>query len=164
MIRASRLDVTLYEEVEADRNLTVEALGVVLLGSLAYGLGVGLASEPIALVFGLAGALLSWFAYAGIAYFVGTRVLAEQTTQADWGQLLRAVGYANAPNVLLVTLFIPILGFLVYIGVSVWVLIATVLAVRQALDYRSTGRAIATSAIAWVVQIVIFSVLFAVIV
>lgn len=149
------LDPRLYEEVEANRGLTNEALLVVVLGSLAAGIGLGLSTTPLAIVFGILAALASWAVYAGLAYFVGTRWLAQPTTHANWGELLRTVGYANSPRVLLVALFIPVVGTVLSIVVAVWVLVATVIAVRQALDYSSTGRAVATAAIAWLGEVLI---------
>lgn len=162
MFRAAALDTGLYEEVEADRNLTREALLVVLIGAVAAGIGLGLAASLAGLVLGIAGAVLSWAVFAGLAYVVGTRVLAEPTTESDWGEMLRTTGYAHAPRVLLVTLFIPIVGAIISLAVAVWVLLTTIFAVRQALDYRSTARAVVTSVIAWVAEIGVLGVLIAI--
>jgi hypothetical protein len=46
-------------------------------------------------------------------------------------------------------------GFLNFI-IGIWMLVAMVIAVRQALDYKSTLRAVGVCLIGWIVQIAIF--------
>lgn len=154
MKRAALLDVTLYEEVEHDSTATGQAMTVVVLSSVAAGIG-GLAGGVGGLVLGAVWGLVGWFLWAGLTYLIGTRMLPEPETEADLGQLLRTLGFAAAPGVLRVFGFIPGLGWLISFAASVWMLVATVIAVRQALDYRSTGRAVAVCAIGWLVILVV---------
>ena len=88
-----------------------------------------------------------------------TRLLPGRNTEADLGQILRACGFAQSAGVLHVVAIIPVLGwFLSIVVIGIWVLVANVIAVRQALDYEDTSRALAVCAIAWVVQVVIVAI------
>lgn len=157
MVGAAKLDVRVYEEVEADRSATPQALAVVVLSAVAGGIGVGAGISG--LVVGTIAGLLGWAVWAGLTYFIGTRWLSEPDTKADIGELLRTLGFASSPGILRVAGIVPILGSIVIVVSAVWTFVAMVVAVRQALDYRSTGRAIGVCAIGWVAQIVIFGLL-----
>lgn len=149
MIGAAKLDVHTYEEVEADRTATGQAMGVVVLSSIASGIGAVGAGGGVGLAAGAIGALIGWFLWAFVTYLVGTKILPEPQTRSDVGELLRTIGFSASPGVLLVLGVIPVLGVFVSLVVSIWMLAAFVVAVRQALDYRSTGRAVAVCAIGW---------------
>jgi hypothetical protein len=99
------------------------------------------------------GSLIGWFIWAGLTYLIGTKMLPEEQTEADMGQLLRTTGFASSPGLLRILGIVPVLGALVGLIVSVWMLIAFVVAVRQALDYKSTGRAVAVCLIGFVVYL-----------
>ena len=159
VIGAARLDVRIYEEVEADTTAFGQAMGVVVLSSLAAGIGmVGRKGAP-GLLAGAIAALVGWFIWAGLTYFIGTRILSMPQTHADWGQLLRTTGFASSPGILRILGVVPVLGGLVFLVAGVWMLVAFVIAVRQALDYTSTGRAIGVCLIGWVFNVVIFVIL-----
>jgi hypothetical protein len=153
MIGAARLDLATYEEVEADRAATPQALAVVVLAAVAGGIGVGAGVRG--LVVGTLFGLLGWAVWAWLIYFIGTRWLPEPDTKADAGELLRTMGFATTPGILRVIGIVPVLGPLVTIVAAVWTLVAMVVAVRHALDYRSTGRAIGVCIIGWLVQVVV---------
>jgi hypothetical protein len=157
MIGAAKLDVRTYEEVEADRTATPQALAVVVLAAVAGGIGAGAGLRG--LVLGSVLGLVGWAVWAWLIYFIGTRWLPEPDTHADTGELLRTIGFATSPGLLRVVGIVPILGPLVTIVTAVWTLVAMVVAVRQALDYRSTGRAVGVCIIGWLVQVAIFLVL-----
>ena len=157
MIRASKLDVHLYEEVEADKGAMGQAMGVVVLSSLAGGAWFIQMSGPMGLLIGTVGSLVGWYLWALLTYLIGTKLLPEPQTQADHGELLRTIGFASAPGIIRILGIIPALGSLVNIVAGVWMLVAMVIAVRQALDYQSTYRAIGVCAIGWIVQAVIFA-------
>jgi hypothetical protein len=163
LIRAAQLEVALYEEVEADPHALGQATAVVVLSSLAAGIGSqGVAALGEMLLMTLA-ALLGWYVWAYLTYFIGTRWLAGLRTEADWGQLLRTIGFASAPGL------VQVLGVLLpegggkdvlFLAIALWMLVAMVIAVRQALDYDSTPRAVGVCAIGWVIQLVISGVVF----
>ena len=152
MIGAAKLDVAIFEEVEADGTATGQAMGVVLLSSLAAGagsaaLGAGVIASAVA-------ALLSWVIWAFLTYLVGTRLLPEPQTHADMGQMMRTLGFAQSPGVLRIFGALPGIGPLVLFIVSAWMLVAMVVAVRQALDYTTTWRAAVVCVVAWLAVIV----------
>lgn len=155
MIRAAKLDVSLYEEVEADESAMGQAMTVVVLSSLAAGLG-GLGGGIMGIIAMIVASLVGWFIWAFLTYIIGTKLLPEEKTEADLGQLLRTIGFASSPGLLRVFGFIPILGGLISFAAGIWMLVAMVIAVRQALDYESTPRAIGVCVIGWVIQMVIF--------
>jgi hypothetical protein len=106
----------------------------------------------------LIGALVGWFIWALLTFFIGTKVLPEQQTHADLGQMLRVLGFAAAPGLFGILGFIPQLGWLVRVVIWIWQLAATVIAVRQALDYTSTGRAVGVCIIGWIVYMIVLFV------
>jgi hypothetical protein len=152
MVRAAKLDVNLYEEVEADKQAMGQALGVVLLSSLAAGIGSFGTTGINGLLLGTVGALLGWFVWAFITFLVGTKLLPEPQTEADYGQLLRTIGFSSSPGLLRILGIVPILGTIVFIVCGVWMLAAMIIAVRQALDYKSTWRAVGVCIIGWIIQ------------
>ena len=161
MIRAARLDPQLYEEVEHDRSATSQALLVVVLGAIAAGIGA-LSGGIAGLVVGVVASLVGWVVYAYIAYWVGTNIFKGPHTEATWGQLLRTLGFANSPRILMVLVVIPVVGIFVGLAVFIWLLFTTVIAIRHALDF-DTWRAIATAVVSLLAQVVIYSVVFAII-
>ena len=160
MIRAAKLDAALYEEVEADKGAMGQAMGVVILSSIAAGIGTISATGIKGLIFGTIVALLGWFIWAYLTYFIGTRLLPEPQTKADYGELLRTIGFSSSPGVLRVLAIIPMLGGILNLIIGIWMLVAMVIAVRQALDYKSTWRAVGVCLIGWIVQMVIFALFF----
>lgn len=154
MIRAAKLDPALYEEVEADKSSLPQALLVVLISSVAAGIGViGVAGIKSIIVLTIV-SLIGWFIWAFITYYIGTRFLPVPETKADYGELLRTIGFSNSPGVLRIFNFIPYVGPVIAFAASIWTLVAMVIAVRQALDYPTTGRAVGVCVIGWVIQIV----------
>ena len=152
MMGAAKLDVGIYEEVEADGTATRQAMGVVLMSSVAA--GIGSLSLGTGVIAGAVAALLSWVIWAFLTYLIGTRLLPEPQTQADMGQMMRTLGFAQSPGVLRLFGGIPGIGPLVLGIVSVWMLVAMVIAVRQALDYTTTWRAVVVCVVAWLAVII----------
>jgi hypothetical protein len=154
---AAALNPRTYEEVEADRGATGQAIAVVLLASLATAVGLPGVDplSPMSLAVGLAGALAGWIAWAILTYTIGTRLLPEPQTRADAGELLRTLAFAASPGLLRVLGAVPPLAVTVYAVTAVWMLAAMIVAVRQALDYRSTARAAAVCIIGWAVSLVL---------
>ncbi len=160
IIRAAKLDVMLYEEVEADKNAMSQAMGVVILSSVAAGVG---SMERIGIGGILTGsilALIAWYVWAYITFLVGTKLLPEPQTKADLGELLRTIGFSSSPGLIRVLGIIPGLTHGVFLVASIWMLIAMVIAVRQALDYQSTFRAVGVCVIGWIIQLSILMLLF----
>ncbi len=159
MVRAAKLDPQLYEEVEADKAALGQAMGVVVLASVAGGVGSGGLGGLSGFFIGTAAALIGWVVWAALTYFIGTRILPEPNTRADLGELLRTIGFASSPGLLRVLGFIPGVTGIVFLISGIWMLIAMIIAVRQALDYRSTLRAVGVCVIGWIVQVVVMLLL-----
>lgn len=154
MMGAAALRPATYEEVEADRGATGQALVVVLLASVAAGLGTPGARVPLTgIVVGTLGALVGWAAWALLTYIIGTHLLPGPNTRADMGELLRTTGFAQAPGVLRILGAVPGLTFVAWTVTSVWMLVAMVMAVRQALDYTSTWRALTVCLTGWLLSL-----------
>jgi hypothetical protein len=144
------LDVGTYEEVEADSTALGQAMVVVVLSSVAAGIGSGEGR----LITGAIGALVVWFVWAFLTFVIGTKILPQTQTRSDVGELLRTIGFASAPGILRVFGFVPVAGSLVLLVASVWMLAAMVVAVRQALDFTSTWRAVGVCIVGWVVVVI----------
>jgi len=157
MLGAIKLDAVTYEEVENDATATPQALLVVVLASVAGGLGAMRATGIVGLLLAALASLLGWFVWAFVTFLLGTRVLPGAKTQADIGQLLRTIGFSATPGLIRALGIIHGVDEVVAIVASLWMLAAMVVAVRQALDYESTGRAIMVCVIGFIVN---FGVLF----
>jgi len=155
MIGAASLDVPTYEEVEADTTATTQAMGVVVLSSLAQGIGFLTQGGGSGFIVGTIVALIGWIIWAFLVYLIGTKLLPEPQTRSDLGELLRTTGFAAAPGLLRVLGVIPFLGGVIMPAVTIWMLIAMIIAVRQALDYESTFRAVGVCLMGWVIFVVI---------
>lgn len=141
---AALLDVATYEAVERDQDATKQAAIVVGIVAAAQAIGAS-GSGSAGVIGGIVGALLGWLVWAGITYLIGDKLLGGTAT---WGELLRTIGFAQSPGVLYVFGIIPIFGGLIRPILMIWILIAGIVAIRQALDF-GTGRAIATALIGW---------------
>ncbi len=156
IVRAARFDPSLYEEVEADQAAFPQAAATVVLSSVAAGLGLlwpGVGLEG--LFWGTVAALVGWVAWACVICFVGTQLLPGSQTSSNVGEVLRCIGFASAPGLIRVLgVFAPIRP-VIFLVASVWMLAATIVAVRQALDYSSTLKAAVVCLIGWVIQILV---------
>jgi len=151
MIRAAKLDAHLYEEVEKDTSATGHAVGVVVLAAIAAGVGAK-GGDITGLLLGSVIALVSWYVWAYITYWIGTKMLPEPQTHATHGELLRTIGFSASPGLLRVLGVIPFLREFVFFAAGIWMLAAMVIAVKSALDYLSIWRAVGVCAIGWIVQ------------
>jgi len=137
IIRACKIDVSLYEEVEADKSATLQAASVVVLSSIAAGIGaISLGASNFLMAPLLS--LVSWYIWAYLIYLIGAKLFPEPTTKSDHGEFLRTIGFSSAPGLIRVFGFIPDLMNIAFIAAAIWMLVAMVIAVRQALDYQST--------------------------
>ncbi len=151
ILRAIKLETKLFEEVEADENALPQAILVVVLSSLAFGIASITRGTGVSIIGNTLGALIGWFVWSFIILYIGTKLLPESQTRSDYVELLRTIGFASAPGLIAIIGIIPGLFNLAIFIASVWMLVATVIAVRQALDYQSTGRAIIVCIVGWVI-------------
>ena len=160
--RATKLDSNLYEEVEADKSALGQAMAIVVFSSIAAGIGLYKTGGFSGIITGTMASLISWYVWAYLTYFIGTKFLPEPNTEADLGELLRTIGFSTSPGLLRVFYFIPGVGVLIFLISSLWMLVAMIIAVRQALDYKSTLRAIGVCVIGYVIQIFVLVLIFSI--
>lgn len=156
MIAAAMLDTSLYNEVEPDTSATGQAAGVVAIVAVALAIG-SIGSPSANVVAAVISAIVSWLVWAAVTYVIGAKFLDGTAT---WGELLRTLGFAQSPGVFYVLSGIFLLGTLVHAVVAVWILIAGIVAIREALDF-STGKAVLTAVIGWLF-LAVTTVLFAI--
>ena len=163
MIRAAKLEVDLYEEVEADKGALGQAMAVVVFSSVAAGIGSIHQGGAGGMVVGTVAALIGWYVWAYLTYLIGAKLFPEPQTIADHGELLRTIGFSSSPGLIRMAGLLSGLSGIVFSAAAIWMLIAMVIAVRQALDYTSTLRAVGVCVIGWVIQllflIIVFSIL-----
>ena len=151
IFRAIKIDVDLYEEVEKDKTATVQAGIVVVLSSLAAGVGalqLGASNFLLAPVL----SLLSWYVWAYVIYFVGVKLFGTVNTKCDHGQLLRTIGFSSAPGLIRVLGVTPDLMTVTFVGSAFWMLACMVVAVKSALDYQSLWKSLGVVIVAWLFQ------------
>jgi hypothetical protein len=150
-----------YEEVEADRTATGQAAVVVLLSSIAAGLGStgAIAFHPQAMLVGTIGGFAGWVSWAALTYLIGTRLLPEPQTRANLGELLRTLAFAAAPGLGRIVGAVPMLRWPAFVVTSLWMLVAMIVAVRHALDYRSTTRAVGVCVVGWALSLAVAAVI-----
>tara|TARA_A100001011_G_scaffold390228_1_gene473248 strand:- start:6563 stop:7081 length:519 start_codon:yes stop_codon:yes gene_type:complete len=156
--RAIKIDIDLYEEVEKDKKATLQAAAVVVLASLAAGVGsihLGVSNFLLAPLL----SLLSWYVWAYVIYFIGVRLFPEKNTKSDHGELLRTIGFSSAPGIIRVFGITPDLMAVTFIGSAFWMLACMVVAVKSALDYKSLWRALGVVILAWFFQALILLII-----
>jgi Yip1 domain len=148
---SATLSTRSYEEVETDSNANLQAIGIVILSSLGAALGSGvtrLGDTAALLVFALA----TWILWVLLTLFIGTELLPGNETRADFGQILRTTGFSATPGILRALGFLPNIGWFIFVAATVWMLFTFVVAIRQALDYTSTRRALAVCILGWLIH------------
>jgi len=159
VLRAAMLHSDTYEEVEADRSSIGQATGVILAACIAIGVGswitTGNAELPanqrfIQLVLVIVEPVVKWIGVSAFALMVGATFFKGPETQSDFLEVLRTTGFAFGPSILRVFAFVqpPVVGLGIDVFAQLWVAVAVVVAVRQALDF-TTLRAIGTYGAAW---------------
>lgn len=161
LIGAVALDAAIYEEVEADASATGQALAVVVLSSLAAAFGSrGLGGTTVqgAVFIGIV-SLLAWATWALVVFEVGARLLPEPQTRVDLGQVMRTLGFAAAPGLLRILGIMSAATIPVFVITAVWMLAAMIVAVRSAMDFHTTARAVAVCCLGWALALAMAVVL-----
>ena len=147
---AAMLDVATFEEVEHDEQATGQAAVVVVIVAICTAIGAVWRGGP-SIIAGPISAILGWLLWSAVTYVIGAKLLGGVAT---WGELLRTIGFAQSPGVLMIFGIIPILGGIVRVVVLIWLLIAGIIAIRQALDF-STGKAVVTALLGWLAMVML---------
>jgi hypothetical protein len=155
ILGSARLDPQSYEEVESDHQANIQAVGVVLFSSVAAAIGTGV-RDVSSILSVLVVAIASWIIWVLLAVFIGTKLLPTPETRADFGQVLRTTGFSASPGILRVFGLVPVVGWYIFAAATVWMLLTFVIAVRQALDYTSIGRALVVCLLGWIIHSMVF--------
>jgi Yip1-like protein len=146
LIAALRLDLPLYQQVSADGRATRQAFIVVLLAGVSNGLGLVRRLGRVGPWAGVGAALAGWFLFAGVIFVIATVLRHRRNGRS----LLRALGFANAPGVLLIVGIVPALGAVVRTVVVLWLVATTAVAVQAVYDVPRRR--------AWIISITGFAV------
>lgn len=148
-------DPAAFEEIESNRASLLHAMIVVALAAGAGGaaaMGLGLTGVP-GLLIGVATVLGAWLVWITVVAVIGTITFAEPETHSSFSELVRTLGFAMAPGVFIAFAAMRAVAPIVIALVVGWSAGLTVLAMRQALDYRSTTRAVIVSIVGWLLAI-----------
>jgi hypothetical protein len=160
MIGAMQADVKKFTEIEADPNAMGQAITVIVIAGIASLIGNIFRRGIIGGILGLITSIVGYAVFSLLVFLVGTKLMPEPTTKADFNQTFRVVGFAASPGIFNVLAIIPFLGVLISLLVGIWSLVIGVIAVREVLDYSNTARAIIVAVIAGIAcAFIIFIVL-----
>lgn len=148
MIGAMQADVKTFTEIEADPNAMGQAITVIVIAGIASLIGNIFRRGIIGGILGLIMSIVGYAVFSLLVFLVGTKLMPEPTTKADFNQTFRVVGFAASPGIFNVLAIIPFLGVLISFLVGIWGLVIAVIAVREVLDYSNTARAIIVAVIA----------------
>ena len=160
MIGAMRGDVKTFQEIEADPTAIGQAVTVIVIASVASLIGnifrAGLTFGIMQMIM----ALIGYAIWSFLIVIIGTKIMPEPATKADFQEGFRVIGFTASPGVLNMLAIIPFLGPLISFVISLWMLVIGVIAVKEVLDYSNIGRAIIVCLIALIVwRCVVFLVL-----
>ena len=152
LFRAAKLDAGLYEEVIADTGTMFQAMMAVFIYSAACAYG-GFGRGGVAGInFGMITTLIGWYIWAFSTYYIGVRLLPEAETNLNRKAVLRAMGFASSPGLIRLLGLIPNLAGATFLIASVWMFMATVVAIKQAMNYKSIYRAVGVCMIGWIIS------------
>lgn len=151
LVGSAGLNARSYEEVEADRHANVQAIAIVVLSSVAAAFGTGIRSVEDTILLVIA-ALAGWILWVLLTLLIGTQLLPGNATRADFGQVLRTTGFSATPGIFRVLGLVPVIGWMLFLAATVWMLFSFVVAIRQALDYTSTSKAFAVCVLGWLIH------------
>ena len=155
VVGAMKLDPNAFEDVERDTTAIGQSVGVIVLAAVAAGIGNIYWGGLTGIVRGAVGSIIGFLVWSLIIWLVGTKVMAEPTTKADYPETFRVLGFAAAPGLASIITIIPILGWILMFAIWAWQIAAMVVAVRQVLDYSTTGKAIVVVLIGFAINIVV---------
>lgn len=161
VVGAMKLDPNAFEDVERDTTAIGQSVGVIVLAAVAAGIGNIYWGGLTGIVRGAVGSIIGFLVWSLIIWLVGTKVMPEPTTKADYPETFRVLGFAAAPGLASIITIIPILGWILMFVIWAWQIAAMVIAVRQVLDYSTTGKAIVVVLIGFAINIVVSVLLLA---
>ena len=160
MAGAMKADAATFEEIENDSTAMGQAVAVIVIAGVAAMIGNIFRSGVSGGITALIISLIGYGIWAVLVTLIGTKLMPEPTTKADFAETFRTIAFAASPGIFNVLAIIPFLGPVISLFVALWSLVIMVVAVRVALDYTSTGRAIVVCLIGFCIYwVIVFMVL-----
>ena len=160
MVGAMQGNAATFEEIEHDTSAMGQAVTVIVIAGVAALIGnifrSGLTGGIVALLI----SLIAYGIWAVIVTLVGTKLMPEPQTKADFAETFRTIAFAASPGIFNVLAIIPLLGVLISFLISLWSLVIMVIAVKVVLDYSSIGRAIIVVIIGWIISMIFYAMVF----
>ena len=160
MIGAMQASVSTFEEVEKDPAALGQAITVIAIAGLASLVGNIFRTGIVGGVIALLATFVGYAIWSVIVVLVGTKLMPEPSTKADFAEGFRVIGFAASPGVFNVLAIVPYLGPLISFVITLWILVIMVVAVRSVLDYTSTARAIVVCLIGMVIYWLLYLMVF----
>ena len=157
VVGALKLDPNTFEEIERDPTAMGQAIGVIALAAVSAGIGNIWYGGVSGILFGIISSLIGYVLWAVVVWLVGTKVMPDPATKADFPETFRVIAFAAAPGLFGAVTIIPLLGWLLMFLIWVWSIAAMVVAVRQVLDYSDTFKAAIVVLIGFVVNLVVWA-------
>ena len=155
VVGAMRLDANTFEEIERDPTAIGQAVGVIVLSAVSTGLGNMFRGGVSGILGQVLIALIGYAVWAVLVWIIGTKVMPDPDTKADFAETFRVIGFAAAPGILGIVSIIPLLGYLVLLVLWLWQLAAMVVAVKAVLDYNTIGKAVIVVVIGFIVNMIV---------
>jgi hypothetical protein len=152
IFRAAKLDTGLYDEVMEDQKAMFQATMTVFIYSMAAAYGSFARSGSAGINFGMITTLFGWYVWAFSTYFISVRLIPGAQTIPDRKSMLRGLGFASSPGLIRILGLVPGLSGITFLAVTVWMIAAAAVAIKQALHFESIYRAAGISVIAWVIS------------
>jgi hypothetical protein len=161
MVGAMKADVRTFQEIEADPTAIGQAVTVIVIAGVASLIGNIFRVGVLGGVMSLLVSLIGYALWSLLVVLIGTKVMPEPATKADFNEAFRVVGFTAAPGVFNVLAIVPWIGPLISLVISLWMLVIGVIAVREVLDYSNTGRAIIVCLLAmlvvWIITLLVLT-------
>lgn len=153
IIRIIKLDFPVFKDIESDPKATTEAAIVVAATSVLSAIGSAVASDRPIMGFlgGVISGVVGWIVWSFVSHFVGGVLYQSKGT---FENMLRVIGYANAPQLLGILNIIPCIGWIGGLAGAILALIAGIMAIREGLDL-DTGQAIIVALIGFLALLLV---------
>jgi len=161
VVGAMTLNANTFEEVERDTTAMGQAVGVIALSAVSLGIGNIYYGGLTGIVTGVLASLVGFVIWAALVWVVGTKVMPDPQTSADFPETFRVIAFAAAPGVLGIATIVPLLGWLILFALYLWMMAAMVVAVKSVLDYTNVGKAIVVVLMGFIVYCICWAMFMA---
>jgi hypothetical protein len=150
-----KLEPNAFEDVERDPTAIGQAVGVIVLAAVSAGIGNIYWGGITGIVTTALTSLIGFLIWSLIVWLVGTKLMPEPTTKADFAETFRVLGFSASPGLLSFITIIPILGYLIMFVIWLWQMASMIVAVKAVLDYSTIGKAIVVVLIGFIINLIV---------